>query len=87
MTGLLEVLKRHPGPAQVMLDIQFPGESSVRIECDDTIKVLPDAPFFAALKPWAGPKDVRIVAHNRVSLKSNGRNDRRDWGRPREKPS
>jgi DNA polymerase-3 subunit alpha len=86
MSGLLEMLKKHPGPAQVLLDVQFPGESSVRIECDDTIKVLPDPVFLAAVKPWAGKKEIRIIAHNRVSLKSNGRGDRRDW-RPREKPS
>ncbi|MFO7534178.1 MAG: DNA polymerase III subunit alpha [Kiritimatiellia bacterium] len=81
LAELLATLKRHPGPAGVVLDILFPGESAVRIECDDTLRVLPDAALFAELEPFTGRKGIRIIPHNRVFLKSRGRGD---W-RPREK--
>jgi DNA polymerase-3 subunit alpha len=87
MTALRETLKRHPGPALVTLELQFPGESWVRIECDETLNVLPDPALFADLAPWTGRKGIWIGAHSRISLKSNGRSERRDWSRQREKPS
>ncbi len=85
LEALRDCLKRHPGPALVVLELVFPGETTVLVECDDSMKVLPDPALFSDLQPWTGKKGIRIAAHSRLSLKSGARGDHRDGARFREK--
>jgi DNA polymerase-3 subunit alpha len=85
LEALRDCLKRHPGPATVTLELVFPGDSSVLVDCDDTLKVLPDPALFGEVEPWTGRKGIRIAANSRLSLKAKGSNDRRDWQRFKEK--
>ncbi len=85
LKALRDCLKRHPGPAAVSLELVFPGDATVLVECEDALKVSPDPAFFDDLAPWTDKKGIRIAANSRLSLKANGRGERRDWSRFREK--